>query len=419
MNFTRKTFVAVMVLCAASTRAQDVTWDGNGTPNNDGDWNTAVNWDGDAVPTVAGSVTNRAILPSVSGGVRVVTQDAVAGTTAGAVRFLQDGTTGTNRLSLAGNLTLLKPSREGATEDSTASAFQVARTTGATTEQVVVDMNGYSIILPTFSGSGATGGGNLAGTFRFNATGSSFHTAYVGHTVINVFGDIEATGDGRIGRDTGGTSSTGNGTITMKPDARLTVSAGTFAFELAGRRGQDRSFTVSNSGMIEVGAGATVAQRWTATSASYNRGNIVFANQSSGVVRLTGSAAFRIHHATGGTNATLAIQNFGLWSVDAGDATIMRLTTSQDTAYIAIPLFTNAVGGTLCGSGADDTLEFDEEVADGTRRMLLENSGTIAPGAGSQGSSLASVGILRLRDTDVTFRADGMLTLDLGGTAAG
>ncbi len=199
-------FGVAAALVAGPATAQ-VIWDGNGNSNASGNWDTGTgtpgeNWDTDTLP-VSTDITT---LPTVTDGTtRTVTQNIpLAGTTISSLAMLQDGLTGVNKLSLGGNLTLTAPSRNNATVDSTASAFRVTLTNGATVGQVVVDLNGFSMIFPTGSGAGGNPGGmNVGGTINFNASGSRMYTSSIGHTAINVFGALVATADARFGRDTG------------------------------------------------------------------------------------------------------------------------------------------------------------------------------------------------------------------------
>lgn len=405
------TMVVVLGLGHASA---DTTWDGNGNSNNNGDWSVGANWDGDAVPTTS----DRAILPSVSTGLRTVTQDTTAGTTANALRFEQSTATATNKLSLSGNLTFSKASREAGTPDSTTSALQASLTGGATHPNLALDLNGYALKF-ILSGGGATTGGNLSGTIAYNSAGSSIHSTVSGHTAFNVFGTLHVTADGRLGRDTGSVNATGNGAVTFMSGSLVNVSSGTFSAEMAGRRGQDRDFTLTNGGTVNIAAGATLAQVWTQGANSSNKANISLVNNNS--VIQAGTVALRVHHDSASpTYPTMAVTDSGTWTVSGADAVIKRLTTTDNGAYIVVPTFTvGATSGTLRGSGAADALEFNEEVADGTRRMTITNNGLIAPGAGSQGTGTASVGTLTLKDINVAMGSTGKVYLDFGGSATG
>ncbi len=187
------------------THAQMVTWDGGdpASPNADGNWNATANWDTGALPTTA----DLTILPSVTdGSTRTVTQDIAAGTTVNALQLTQSAPTGVNELSLSGNLILSRATTASATVDSTNSAFRVTLGGGATVSQVEVDLNGFTISAPTPSGSSI--GINIGGTVNFNSANSSIVLTGGGNTTINVFGDLNATADGRIGRDNGATQNT-------------------------------------------------------------------------------------------------------------------------------------------------------------------------------------------------------------------
>lgn len=408
MTFPRRFVPLFPALFALHGLATDIMWDGDGTPGAGGDWSTDANWDGDAVPTTS----DRAILPSVTDGMRTVSQDSPEGTTANALLLVQTGTTGTNRLGLAGNLTLSKGSREADPESSTTSAFQVSRTDGAATEQIVVDLNGNRIRFTSGGGSSICGG-NLGGTINFNAEGSAIEAlASNTHMKFYVFGHLNATANGRLGANP--TTSTGNGYITLKSNSSLTVAPDvTFAFDILGGGSQDRTFDVYNAGTVEVSAGAILQQRW---PVRYNKGNILFSN--SGTLRQAGSLQFRVRWNSGG-DATTTLSDSGEWTISGTGADIVRLTTAGVASYISIPQVALTSSGVLRGSGSDDILEFNEEVADGTRRMPVSNGGSILPGAGSQGIGMDSVGTLRLRDIDVTQAATGMVVLDLGGVAEG
>jgi hypothetical protein len=114
----------------------------------------------------------------------------------------------------------------------------------------------------------------------------------------------------------------------------------------------------------------------------------------------------------------VTITNNGLWTINGGGAVIKRLTTTDETSYIAVPTFTVAGTGELRGNSISDALEYDEEVATGGR-MAMINQGVIAPGAGTNQTGLTSAGTLALRDIDVTFGETGRLNIDVGGAAGG
>jgi len=404
------------LFAAGHVLGQTVTWDGGdpASPNTGGVWNNTVNWDAGALPTT----TNLTVLPSVTdGSTRTVTQDIVAGTTVNALQFIQSSPTGVNKLSLSGNIILSAVSRESATVDSTGTAFRVSLSGGATVDQVQVDLNGFSINSAT--PNGANGGMNIAGTINFNSAGSSMVTTGGGHTAINVFGALEATANGRIGRDTGGTASTGNGSINMMAGSTLDITGGVFSVEMAGRRSQSRALSLNNSGTITIASGATLAEVWTATSNSTQEASVTLTNQSAGVINQSGTVALRVHHDSLSTNSPgISLVNNGTWTVSGSDAVVRRLTTSDNTAYVTVPAMTIGTTGILKGNSAADALEYNEEVAL-SNRMLITNNGTIRAGNGSGGTGLSSVGSLALRDTNLTFGSTGELEMDFGGFGAG
>lgn len=412
--------VALSLLVVGQAMGQTTTtWDGGdpASPNTGGNWSSTLNWDTGVLPETG--TGNLVVLPSVTdGSTRTVTQDIGAGTTINALQLIQSSPTGVNKLSLSGNITLAAASRENATVDSTASAFRVSLSGGATVDQVQVDLNGFSIVAQT-SGTGATTGMNIGGTVNFNSAGSSMITSVGGHSAINVFGDLNVTADGRIGRDTGANPATGNGNINFMAGSTVDITSGTFSVEMAGRRGQSRALNLNNSGTITIASGATLAEVWTAPASATNEASVTLTNNSAGVINQSGTVALRAHQDPASViNPGISLINNGTWTVSGSNAVIRRLTTSENTAYVTVPTMTIGSTGTLKGSGASDTLEFNEEVAL-SNRMTLTNNGIIAPGAGSDGVGLASVGTLLFQDINLTMGGTGNLKMDVGGSGAG
>jgi hypothetical protein len=399
------------LVAAGGVWAADVTWDGGGR---DGKWSTAANWDTDAVPTT----NDRAILPSVTSGTRTVTQDTAAGTTANAIRFVQDNPDGISKLDLAGNLTLTKSTRESSTLNGTTSALQWDLSGNATRNQAILNLNGHSILLTGPAPSGAMTGGNLGGIVNFNEDGSSIYSTVAGHLTWNLFGEINASANGMIGKNAGTASNnTGNSNFNILTGASVNVTGGVFQWSVVGKRSQDRAMTVTNNGSINVSSGAALEASWRATNDSTNRAAITFTTSSSGALTQAGTLQFKPHRDSAGNSTSVTINNAGVWTVSGSNAVVRELITADHTATIVIPSFNVNTNGTLRGASAADALEFDEEGANGNR-MTITNRGLIQPGAGSQGAGTKSVGTLALRDIHVTDDA-GKIELDLGGTAAG
>ncbi len=399
-----------LLMLSSPAIAQDITWSGDGDSDASGDWSDGDNWGGGVVPTNSEQV----ILPSVSSGLRTVTQDTTGGVEASAIRFIQSGSDGTNKLSLAGNIKLLTGSYETETENHEHSALRWEFLNGATRDQVVIDLNGFSVFTPN-SPRSARGGSNLSGIINFNAPGSSIHSTYAGHYGARIFGKLIVTADGRIGRVNGGSNSTGNANIYVNSTGEIRVTGAEFKLEMYGKRGYDRSFTVSNSGLITFDSDSTLAAVWTALSGSGSYGSLTFQNQAAGRINQGGKLHTRVHSNEQENQFTYIIRNLGEWIVDGNLAVITRLNTSFRPQYLFMPDFLNLASGTLRGNSEEDCLEFDEEEADGTRRMPIFNSGKIAPGAGSAAEDLASVGLLTLRDIDVVMEETGVIELDIGG----
>ncbi len=390
-----------VLFAAAGASAQDVTWDGNGDPNNSGNWGVAANWDTDSVPTTS----NRAILPSVTSGDRTVTVDDNYNVER--VRFEQAGNTNNHILSLGGNLILTRSNAS-----STNAIWETSLSGGATAANIIVNMNGYRITIQNPVNT-PSGGAILAGVFNFNQANSYIHYGGTGHWAASLNGTVYVTANGGFYRPS--TSATGEANFDLSANTTITNNSKFFAW--AGNVGsgtQDRGVWLRNSGNLTLDAGSDIEIRIDSTSTA-SRGNARFTNQATGNV--THSGAFRMKDKPE-SNSVITLTNNGIWTISGSAATIYRLNSGSSVYHI--PSFTNNSNGTLRGSGDSDTLEYNEETYIGSR-MTITNNGTIAPGAGSQGSGLASVGNLILRDIDVTMgsHANAKVVLDIGGTASG
>ncbi len=403
--------LAALICVANLTTAQDITWSGDGDSDNSGNWSDGDNWGGGILPSDA----DRVILPTVTSGTRTVTQDIAGGVEINALRFVQSGSDGVNRLSLDGNIALMKPTGETTSLTGTTSAMQWDLSGGATVEQAVIDLNGYSITIKhTISTSKI--GAAFGGIINFNQPGSAIYGTSTGHTGLNVYGKLIATADGWMGRSHGGTQSTANVDLRIRAGAELKVMDGAdFSVNKTGRVGLDKpTFTLTNYGLINVEEGATLSVIREPTGSSGGSPLTRVINAADGTMELAGKMRMRAQSAAD-SDTSSPINNNGLWIVDGEQVSIERLTTGRYTAVICMPVFNNGATGTLRGNSWEDCLEFDEEVADGTRRMPIFNSGKIAPGAGSAAEDLASVGLLTLRDIDLVMEETGVIELDIGG----
>lgn len=383
--------------------AQGAIWDGNGDSNASGNWSTQVNWDTDLVPGAADTAT----LPAVtSGGTRTVAQDILAGTAIDTLILEQDNADHVNKLSLSGDLTLNR-----ASSSALSSAMQVDLSGGATTAHVVVDLNGHEIVIASpINNTGA--GTRLDATLNFNSAGSAVRTPSSGHTAYSIGGVMNVTADGALSKASG----TGNFFQVFESGSALNIDGAVFSI-VAGNVGsstQNRGVHVTNNGAFDIKADGVLSIRVTST-ATTARANARLNVGATGTVAHAGTIELKDKPHV---DSTQELNNGGLWSIAGGSAVVKRLNSSPSVFHM--PVFTNEAAGVLTGSGASDALEFDEEAGPVTpNRMSLINDGTLAPGAGSGGVGLASVGTLSLRDIELTLGATGVVKLDFGGSGAG
>lgn len=404
--------VAAMTVALSAANTYAAVWDGNGNSNASGDWDAGgatpgQNWDTDSLPVTADTVT----LPSVTaGGTRTITQNISGGTTIDTLIMEQSDPLYTNKLSLSGDLSLNKLN----SASGSGSAFKVNLSGGATAANAQVDLNGNSIVI--LSPANNTGAGtNLDATFNFNATGSKIRTttAHTGHFSLSIGGVVNVTEDGSIERSS--SSGTGNASFTFGSASSLNLAADkTFSFLVGNVSGSGRSNSVTNNGLFDVQSGATLSIRVASTSATGTDGNARLTIGSTGSISQAGAIELKDRATTG------ALQQFinnGVWTISGTSATVKALNSSSTVFHV--PTFDNNATGVLRGSGASNTLEFNEDNTGDTPRMTITNNGTIAPGAGSAGSLLTSVGTLRLRDINVTSGTTGKMVIDLGGASTG
>jgi len=393
------------VLMAASGAMAQITWDGNGDANNSGNWNDAVNWDTDTVPTS----TENATLGSVTSGTRTVTVDVA--TTVNRIIFDQDNADGINKLSLSGSLTLNRTNAS-----LTNAIWTVNLSGGATVANVVTDLNGYRIIVANANNSNVPSI-YLAGTVNLNAEGSGVGRSAGGWFGIAVNGIVNVTANGSFYRT--GTQTAGM-PVLFNAGSQVNVLDSVFTIYSEGNPTSGRGLHITNNGSVTINAGATLSHQLTSNTTSTTGGEVSFTVNSVGSVLQAGTYEMKALHGNTTYTPNATITNNGTWTVDGAGAVIRRLDTGDATKFI-MPAFNIAAAGTLRGNSTSDTLEFNEQTADGTRRMMLTNNGTIAPGAGSQGAGLASIGNLILRDIDVTMgsHANATVALDIGGAAIG
>lgn len=125
----------------AGTRAYGQTtrtWDGNGTPDNSGNWSAAANWDGpDNIPDTTGE---NAALPNVSSGTRTVTMDASY--TINQLQMTQTTVGATNKLLLNGTLFAYTPTIG-------VPPLRLTPPAGGT-NSLVLDLNGQTLVTSNY-----------------------------------------------------------------------------------------------------------------------------------------------------------------------------------------------------------------------------------------------------------------------------
>jgi hypothetical protein len=408
----RAASAAVLLSLGVPVLADIVTWDGHSSSDASGNWSNADNWDA-GLPDSLDDVT----FPSVTTGTRTITQDIAGGTTIGSLAIQQSGTVGVNRLSLSGDLTLFDASRENATVDSATSALRLTLSGSATPSQFQLDLNGHAVMFAT-SGSGATTGGNLAGTVNYATAGSAIMSVHAGHTGLNVFGTLNVTADGFLGRDTGGVSSSGNLNIAVQAAGSIVVSNNAvFTAAIAGRLGQNRSMTFTNNGSVSIASGSVLRTAIDAltSSGATNGFSVNVNNGTTGTFTHGGDLSVRAFQGATSVNPTvIAITNNGTWAVSGTAATLTRQTTSttSGTPAVIVPTFTVSSTGLVRGSGTLDALEYNEQQSTGGR-LTITNNGQISAGNGSNGAGTSSIGTLDLRDINLTFGTTGRLNIDI------
>lgn len=220
-----KTYCVPLILLASVTalRAQVYTWDGNGTPNNGGNWSTGSNWSPDAPAGDPGAGGDVAVLGDVTSGSRTVVYDSGA---SGFLSFLQvDQTTAgaINLLSIRKNLTI---------------SNSVALGAAAGTEHVAVDVAGGSSVTLTTS-NGLTLNSN--GVLSLNASSQAVVGNYAGNLTLSGGTLLVAT-------STAGTS------VTNSVNGTLTMSSGTIVIDNTGSGIQaDRRLTITGNANISGG----------------------------------------------------------------------------------------------------------------------------------------------------------------------
>ncbi|MDR1283995.1 MAG: hypothetical protein LBK99_24740 [Opitutaceae bacterium] len=193
-------FAAPSLLTAATT----VSWDGNGTPDADGNWSIAANWSADALPAANDSVQ----LGNVATGSRTISFDAdITNLTLSALAFSQT-TSGTSAAPIA-NLLALPVGKTLTVTDA------IALGASATDASVGITINGpaaaNSTIPALVASKGITVGAGGVLTFKIDAANNRSFRALDGNLTLEGGAiNITAPGSPAVVVDIGAVSTDNN-----------------------------------------------------------------------------------------------------------------------------------------------------------------------------------------------------------------
>ena len=286
------------VLCPlllASGGLSAATWDGNGSPNNSGNWSAPLNWDTDAIPTTNSDV----LLGNVASGTRTVTFDS-AGLTLKSLTLTQTTAGASNLLSIPFQST---PQTLTVTDAITLGTTAANASVGIA---ITGPSTGSSIPALTANGGLTVNEGGVL-SFAFNATPSGYTGLSGNLTLAGGLVDLQAP-------------STGGVQVTIGTLSSNIATAGT---------------TTISSGKLRLQNGANGGARLTlAQNLNWTGGTIEFSSPSAGV---------------GAQSITLR----GLTNTIGAGAVFQRATNSGSTITPAAPDFTLQIAS---GNNSGQTL---------------------------------------------------------------
>jgi len=276
-------FRACVVLCGVPALANAVTWDGGGTANSSGTWETGANWNPDGVPLSSDAV----ILDNVTSGTRTVTVSSGSPQTVSSLTLTQTTVGAVNKLSVLDNLTI------------SGAGNPLITTATAGSGSVVIDVAAGKTLQATRVGAALST--TYAGTINLLGTGSAFKLA--------------------------SSSSTATATVS----GSITAAAGS-VFRTTGTNA-----TLTHSGVSSFGTGATITLDYT--------GSAIFNN--SGTFTQDGAKFVYEWNATTGGNGTRNYNNTGTWTLKNGASVVIETTTGMQTTGGFGTLVGNTNAGTL------------------------------------------------------------------------
>jgi autotransporter-associated beta strand protein len=305
-------FIA-LTLTAPALHAGQI-WDGGSTGPGDDNWNTAANWDGDALPTFTNAI-------SFTGDTRnTPTNDLAANSLIGGILFTNDGSAGkTNAFTLSGARITLGG-------DITTTAITAGPSiTDVISLDMVLDANRT---LTTGNLHNLTISGIISGTgFGFTKAGlgtltlTNVNNAFTGNITID--GGILAAGTSATASNSvfGTTASLAAKTITINSGGSLRADVGNIF---------SNNFAAAASALPTLNInGGTMTNGGTATNSAL--GNITLAG---GTLDAT----------TGSPAGTASGQGYGSWNLN-GTVTSTGTSLISSSAGTGIPVTLNATNG--------------------------------------------------------------------------
>ncbi len=220
------------------------TWDGGA---GDGNWNSALNWDNDAVPTSPSTLT------FIGDAQTTTTNNISAGYTATAITFSNNGTNATSGFTLAGsNIAVGGDIVTAASSTNNPITDTIALNVQLTGNRTVTASNNHNVII-----SGAISQNSGAKNFTKAGNGEvilqNASNSYLGQTIINA-GTLTVNVAGGIAN--GGTNSALGAGTTTNSNSLIRFSGGTLNVTL-GAGGTDRQVWIGSTSATS-DAGATI-----------------------------------------------------------------------------------------------------------------------------------------------------------------
>lgn len=404
--------VVLVALCAAETRAANITWDGGGVSGTD--WNTATNWGGDVLPTSADTVLFTSSGLPANTVVSLGANQTVYGLTFNPYSSVPTFTIGSAADITAGYTLTLTNVYRGDNNGGTQTIAANVKLAGNSTWNIV---NGYSGSVAVSGSIGSDSSVILTKEGSNNLTLSGNNTFTGGVRVLG--GSIIMSGTNAY---TGATTASG-GTVTLNFGAATTtdiINSGS-ALVLGGIRGGG-SVTVTGRNLANVVNSQTfngVTLNAGASTLTVNNG-ISSGKTLVSLGAITRNAGSTLNFVQPTTNATLSAQNgfttsatndasgiLGAWATVGGT----EYASNNGTNIVAYTGYTDQAGNVLADAPTTNL------------RITSATTGDI-----TQGSGTTTVNTIRVNDaaarviavgTGNILRTNGILATGAGGLTIG